>query len=203
MLDALGKAPAIDSLESRPLSHRLTALAAVAAVVALQGCATTPPPPPPGEDLNLGMAKSCEFTPVTLALGGSGSSTITMSNDGWCAVRVTEPDGQPFALGLMSQRPEHGRVLIERIGGQTRLEYTPNPGYAGADRFTAALRPRETGVQDSRLQVAINVSRGAGVAPAAETTAPAATSSTSRSSTSSSSSTTTHRTRSPARRSTP
>ena len=179
------------------MSHRLTALAAVAAAIALQGCATTPPPPPPGEDLNLGIAKSCEFTPVQLALGGTGNSTVTMSNDGWCAVRVTEPDGQPFALGLMPQRPEHGRVLIQRIGGQTRLEYTPNPGYVGADRFTAALRPRETGAQDSRLTVAINVSRGASVAPAAETPAPAATTSTSRSTT------TTRTTRTPARRTTP
>ncbi len=173
------------------MSHRLTALAAVAAAIALQGCANTPPAPPAGEDLNLGIARSCEFTPVKLALGGTASSAITMSNDGWCAVRVDEPDGQPFQLGLMLDRPQHGRVLIQRIGGQTRLEYTPNPGFNGSDRFTAALRPREASTQDSRLQVAVNV--GGGAAPAAQTPAPATTARTPATTT----------TRTPARRTTP
>ena len=157
------------------MSHRLPAVAAAAAVLVLQGCATPPPPPPPpGEDLNAGIARTCSFTPVTPVLGGSASSTITMTNDGWCAVRVRQADGSPFQLGLMKVRPEHGRVLIEKLGGETRLEYTADPAWTGTDRFTAVVRPTQGA--DATLQVAVNVGMGEGVAPPApEPTRPATT----------------------------
>jgi len=145
------------------LSYRLPAAAAAAAVLVLQGCATAPTPPQPTEDLNVGIAKTCSFTPVTPALGGEASSTITMTNDGWCAVRVKQSDGTPFQLGLLKVRPEHGRVLIQKLGGETRLEYTADPAWTGTDRFTAAVRP--TSGADAALQVAVNVSMGEGVAP--------------------------------------
>jgi hypothetical protein len=152
------------------LSYRL--LAAAAAAIALQGCASKPPPVvAPSEDLNIGIAKSCTFTPVQAGPGGGASSSITMTNDGWCAVRLTEADGQPYALGFIRQRPEHGTILIQKLGGQTRLEYTANPGYVGADAFTAALRPRSGGA-DTTVQVTVTVNRGEGmpvVAPAPET----------------------------------
>ncbi|GAC1340755.1 MAG: hypothetical protein NVSMB18_11460 [Acetobacteraceae bacterium] len=145
------------------MSYRL--IAAAVAAIALQGCATKAPvAPAPTEDVNLGISKTCSFTPVEAAPGGSASSTIAMTNDGWCAVRLTERDGQPFQLGLLRQRPEHGHVLIQKMGGQTRLEYTANPGYAGADRFSAALRSRDATAPDTMMQVAVNVSMGEGTA---------------------------------------
>src|SRR4051812_50076513 len=88
------------------------------------------------------MSRNCAFSPVQPIPGGAVNATIEMSNDGWCAVRVKEADGQPFLLGLVRQRPERGTMLVQKLGGETRLEYTPSPGFAGSDRFTAALRPR-------------------------------------------------------------
>ena len=152
------------------MSYRLIAVAAAA--IALQGCASKAPPPSAAtEDLNVGIAKSCTFSPVQPAPGTTVNATITMSNDGWCAVRVTERDGQPFQLGLVHDRPEHGTMLIQKLGGQTRLEYTPNAGFTGTDAFTALLRPRAGG-PDATVQVAVTVSRGEGAA-AAPTPAPA------------------------------
>ncbi len=159
------------------MTYRFAAFAAAAAVLTLQGCATPPAPVVQGEDLNFGIAKTCSFTPVQLTPGGTASSTVTMSNDGWCAVRVKEPDGQPYQLGLLRARPEHGRILIQKLGGETRLEYTADPGWVGTDRYTAELRPREGNIQDSTIQIVVEVSRGEGVAPppAAEPEKPATT----------------------------
>jgi hypothetical protein len=163
------------------LSYRL--IAAAAAVLALQGCASKPPPPPaPTEDFNVGIAKTCTFTPVQPAAGSNVSSSITMTNDGWCAVRTTEADRQPFLLGLVGVRPTHGTMLIQKLGGETRLEYTPNPGYTGTDSFTASLRPKAGGA-DAAVQVAVTVTQGAGApvaAPAAQESKPATSSSTRR-----------------------
>ena len=147
------------------MSYRLPAVAAATAVLVLQGCATAPQPQVAGEDLNVGIARTCSFTPATPVLGGSASSTITMTNDGWCAVRVRQADGSPFQLGLLTTRPEHGRVLIQKLGGETRLEYTADPAWTGTDHFAAEVRPTQGA--DARLQVAVDVSMGEGVRPEA------------------------------------
>ncbi len=159
------------------MSYRLIAIAAAA--IALQGCAAKGPSATTAsaESLNEGIAKSCTASPVDFAAGTTATATIAMTNDGWCAVRTVERDGQPFQLGLVRQRPEHGRVLIEKAGGQTRIEYTADGRYTGADRFSVALRSRTAGAADSVLQVAVTVSMGEGMlAPApAPRAAPATT----------------------------
>ena len=146
------------------MSYRL--IAAAAALVALAGCASRPPPPPPAEDFNVGIAKTCTATPITTTPGGTASATVTMTNDGWCAVRAVEADKQPFLLGLVRQRPDHGVLLVRKLGGETRLEYNPHPGYTGADAFSVALRSKDPAAADSLVQVAVTVSQGAGVAAA-------------------------------------
>lgn len=128
---------------------------AFAAVLALGACAAKPPAPP-AVDLNVGISKTCEASNVDLA-SGTATATIRMSGDGWCAMRAAEADGQPFLLGLVRARPEHGRVLIHKVGNQTRAEYTPNPGYAGTDAFTVDLRSRTANAPDAKVQVAVTV----------------------------------------------
>jgi len=136
-------------------------IAIVASVAALQGCANqSSAPQVAGEDLNIGLAKTCTPSKVDVSASTSASGTIAMTNDGWCAIRVVEKDGQPFLLGLVRSRPEHGRVLIQKLGGETRLEYTANPRYVGEDRFTVALRSKTQGAPDTMVQVAVNVSMG-------------------------------------------
>ena len=142
-------------------------IAITAAALALQGCAAQLTPAQlAAEDYNEGIAKTCNASAADLSNAAAGTATIAMTNDGWCGVRVTEKDGQPFQLGLVKTRPEHGRVLIQRAGNQTRVEYTADNRYVGTDRFTVALRSRAGNAPDSMLQVAVTVAMGESTAPA-------------------------------------
>ncbi len=144
------------------MSYRLFAAAAVA-VLALQGC-TKPTPQPTVEidALSEGMAKTCTFTPVQPKPGATVDSTITMTNDGWCAFRASVKSGQAYELGLVKQRPVHGELLIRKWNGETRVEYTPAASYVGPDQFSAALRSAD-GTPDAVVKVAVTVTRGEGV----------------------------------------
>jgi hypothetical protein len=162
------------------LNKHLIAIAVTA--VAVTGCAAPQvQAPSPTEDLNVGIAKTCTPTAVDLSAANTTSASITMTNDGWCALHVKQKDGQPYLLGLVKSNPTHGRILIQKIGGETRIEYTADDRYVGADKFTVALRPTAVNVPDATIQVAVNVSMGEGqalveppkAAPAARTTPPA------------------------------
>ncbi len=157
------------------MSLRLFAVAAVA-VIALQGCAKTPQSAAVAVDeLNDGIAKTCTFTPVQPMPGQTVQSTITMSNDGWCAFRASESSKQAYVLGLVKQRPQHGDMLVRKWNGESRAEYTANPSFTGTDRFTVAFRPAAGG-PDATVQVAVTVTRGEGVpavaTPVADEAAP-------------------------------
>ncbi len=158
------------------MNKHIIAIAATA--VTLSGCAAPPAPAPVAtEDLNVGIAKTCTPTPVDLSTA-SAAATITMTNDGWCALHTKQKDGQPFLLGLVKTNPAHGRILIQKIGGETRIEYTANERYVGTDKFVVALRPTAANVPDTTIQVAVDVSMGEGqaiVAPPAPAAAPRAT----------------------------
>ena len=148
---------------------RIKLIATLAAAVALSGCATKPAPTVQAVDLqNEGIAKTC--TPSIVDLATPAPATITMTNDGWCGVFATEKDGQAFKLGLLPIRSAHGRVFIQKVNDRTRIEYTPEAGYVGADTFTVALVSRTAGTPDTRLRVDVAVAPGdrlAGITPAA------------------------------------
>ncbi len=140
---------------------------AITAVLALAGCAAqTPAPQAAGEDINLGIAKTCTATPIDLTTNATANASITMTNDGWCAVHTKDKNGQPFQLGLVRARPQFGRVLIQKIGGETRIEYTPENRHVGADRFTVALRSSVPNAPDAMVQITVEASMGEGMAPA-------------------------------------
>ncbi len=148
------------------MSPRLIAVVS-AAVLVLQGCSKMPVlQTVNADDLTDGVAKSCSFTPVQPSSTSTVDATITMTNDGWCAYRAREVEGKPFLLGLVTQRPQHGELLIRKWAGETRVEYNPNPGFVGTDKFAVTLRPQTAGVPDSKVQLVANVSRGTGVAAA-------------------------------------
>jgi hypothetical protein len=162
------------------LNKHLTAIA-VAAMV-LQGCAKSGPPPQAMEDFNIGIAKSCTATPIDLSAGAAAAATITQTNDGWCAVRTKEKDGKPYKYGLLKVRPAHGYVVIQQMGGETRLEYSAMTRYVGPDAFTVALVSRDPKTPDAAVTVTVNTTMGenmapppaAAPAPAAKTSKPAA-----------------------------
>lgn len=140
-------------------------IAIAVTAVAVTGCAATQvQAPSPKEDLNVGIAKTCTPTSVDLSAANATSATITMTNDGWCALRLKQKDGQPYLLGLVKSNPTHGRILIQKIGGETRIEYTADDRYVGTDKFTVALRPTAVNMTDATIQVAVNVSMGEGQA---------------------------------------
>lgn len=141
------------------MKKHLIAIAITA--VAVAGCATPQSQAPSAtEDLNVGIGKTCTPTPVDFSAGAATTATITMTNDGWCALHTKQTDGKPFLLGLVKTNPVHGRILIQKIGGETRIEYTANDRYVGADKFSVALRPTTPNTPDATIQVAVNVSMG-------------------------------------------
>ena len=140
---------------------QLKLLAPLAAALALSACANTKPPVLAAEDpRNDGIATTCTPTNPDMKTPGPYTGTITMANDGWCGVFAVERDGKPFSLGLVRNRPEHGRVFIQKVANATRVEYTPNAGYVGSDAFTVALRSNSSGVEDTPLQVSVTVTPG-------------------------------------------
>jgi len=168
-----------------PLHTKL--IATLAAAVALSGCATKPAPSEEAADpQNEGIARTC--TPSKVDPAAATPATITMTNDGWCGVFVADKSradkdgadksgadkgGQPFSLGLVKARPAHGRVYIQPVNQKTRIEYTANTGYVGADKFTVALRSRTAGVPDATLRVDVTVTPGEGQPSAAPAASPA------------------------------
>lgn len=150
-------------------------IATLAAVIALSGCAAKAPPAAQAVDLqNEGIAKTCTSSAVDLA--AAAPATIAMTNDGWCSVVTAEKDRQPFKFGLVKSRPAHGRVYIQPVNGQTRVEYTANAGFVGSDSFTVALVSHVTSTPDTPLRVDVAVTPGEGQAvapPPAPTKKPA------------------------------
>lgn len=66
---------------------------------------------------------------------------MQVGNDGgWCAIHVQQ-DGKPYKAGLLTQTAEHGTVFIHPVGDDTRIDYTPAPGYVGRDNFVVQLIP--------------------------------------------------------------
>ncbi len=151
-------------------------IAIAVATVVLQGCAKPPQQQQALEDFNVGIAKACKASPIDLSASTTASATIEMTNDGWCAVRTTEKDGKPYKYGLLKVRPAHGYVVIQQMGGETRLEYTPTARYTGADKFTVALVSKTPSVPDATVNVTVNATMGEGMAlpppPPAPTPAP-------------------------------
>ena len=93
-----------------------------------------------------GAAKSCDSPKATTTPGRITESTMKVGSDGgWCGLS-TSNGGRPFDTERLTARPEHGKVYVHRVGNDTRMDYTPDAGYAGADSFTVQLLPGEASV---------------------------------------------------------
>lgn len=122
----------------------------------LEACAR--PPAKPGlpvysVDLQ-GGASQCSASHPDLQPGKETSATMRVGNDGgWCGISVTRND-RPYGAGLLITRAQHGTVFIHPVGDNTRIDYTPEHGYAGPDSFVVQLVPG-----DAKLRVAVTVTR--------------------------------------------
>jgi len=124
---------------------RASAGLVLTATALLAGCAKPPPPAPTARlyaiDL-AGAARRCTVGPLTPVAGKEVAARMTVGNDGgWCAFAVAQPGPQPYAAGLLTEQPAHGRVYIHPVGDNTRIDYTPDGGYVGPDAFIVTLLP--------------------------------------------------------------
>lgn len=135
--------------------YRATGAAIVSLAVTgvLSGC--TPQPPPAGGSVRpvyaidlQGAAKQCTVNAVTPVAGKVVTATMAVGNNGgWCAIAVHQPGPEPFAAGLLTRPASRGKVYIHAVGNDTRIDYTPDPGYVGADSFLVTLLPDRSEVQ--------------------------------------------------------
>ena len=130
-------------------------LAIAAATLLLQSCAERPSGPAArlfAADL-AGGAKACVVPSVSATAGQETQVAVKVGNDGgWCGITVSN-GGKPFAAGLLATAPTHGKVLIHTVGHDTRIDYTPDRGYVGADAFSVKLIPG-----DGLIRASVSVS---------------------------------------------
>jgi hypothetical protein len=95
-----------------------------------------------------GAAKVCDVPKVNIVAGGGSAAPMKVANDGgWCAISMHQDGPKPFEAGLLTTRPNHGDVLIHGVGDDTRIDYTPDRGFAGDDAFAVKLIPGNAIIQ--------------------------------------------------------
>jgi hypothetical protein len=101
-----------------------------------------------------GGAKACT-APVAFPQDGQGvAEQVQVVNDGgWCGINASR-GGLPFDSYLLIARPSHGNVFAHRVGANTRIDYTPDKGFAGTDSFAVRLLPG-----GATIQAAVTVTR--------------------------------------------
>jgi hypothetical protein len=127
---------------------------AAATAMLLQACQQ----PPPASTTRVyaadmaGAAKTCVVPKAAPAAGQETPVQIKLGNDGgWCGITVRD-GSRPYSAGLLTSPPAHGKVLIHTVGDDTRIDYTPDRGFAGPDAFSVKLIPG-----DATLRVSASV----------------------------------------------
>ncbi|HET6308421.1 MAG TPA: Ig-like domain-containing protein [Rhodopila sp.] len=89
-----------------------------------------------------GAAKACEVPAISPKANAASAVAIKLVNDGgWCGIPVHQDGPKPYDAGLLTTRPAHGDVTIHEVGDNTRIDYTPDHGFAGNDSFAVKLLP--------------------------------------------------------------
>ena len=100
-----------------------------------------------------GGAKTCDTPNVIIVAKATAEATMKVVNDGgWCGLPVHQDGPKPFDAGLLAARPAHGDVTIHEVGDNTRIDYTPDRGFAGTDSFSVKLIP-----SDAIIHVSVTV----------------------------------------------
>ncbi len=132
------------------LRHTTLFLALATTGALLQGCGPAKPGAPAPRLFEADMkggAKTCETAKPAPVGGKTIEASMKVGSDGgWCGLPVRDGD-KPFDAGLLIVRPGHGKILVHRVGNDTRIDYTPEFGFTGADTFTVQLLPGGTEVR--------------------------------------------------------
>ena len=83
----------------------------------------------------------CTVSPVASGPAGRSVTMAVRSDDGLCAVALSQPDGTAYASFLLQELPEHGKAFIHNYNNQTLIDYTATTAYAGPDGFSVSLVP--------------------------------------------------------------
>jgi hypothetical protein len=125
----------------------------------LQACGHNAATGPAGSTLRVyaadltGGAKTCTVPKIVPVNDKTTEAPMKLANDGgWCGLPVHQDGPKPFASGLLTARPAHGNVLVHEVGDDTRIDYTPDHGFTGADSFSVKLIPG-----DATIHVAVTV----------------------------------------------
>ena len=73
---------------------------------------------------------------------------------------------QPYTSALLTARPTHGTVYIHPVGDDTRIDYTPDRGFAGSDSFVVRLIPGDPSLRVAVTVTGQGITRAAAPAPA-------------------------------------
>jgi hypothetical protein len=96
-----------------------------------------------------GAAKTCVAPTVSPPDGLGVKVQVRMTNDGgWCAVTANR-NGTAFDSYLLVTRPTHGAVYAHHVGSYTRIDYEPDPGFAGTDSFAVHMIPGDATVEET------------------------------------------------------
>lgn len=129
-----------------------TWLTMATATALLQGCAAPPPSAPATRIFAAdvaGGAKTCVVPKISPVAGQEGQVAVRVGNDGgWCGITISN-GGKPYAAGLLTANPAHGKVFIHTVGDDTRIDYTPDHGFTGSDAFAVKLIPGEAAIKAS------------------------------------------------------
>lgn len=89
-----------------------------------------------------GKARTCTVPDVKAEPGKPADATMSMSGEGgWCGIPMRQANGRHYGAGLVQARPQHGAVHVHIVGDDTRVDYTPDTGFTGADKFSVRLIP--------------------------------------------------------------
>lgn len=131
-------------MESRFITKAAQLAAFGLAASALQACAPQAPAHQPTRQYYVdqgGVAPTCNASKVELRDGQETAGEMTVGGGpGRCSFTVSR-DGNPFGAGLLTLRPEHGKVYVHTVGDDTRVDYTPAPAFGGPDRFAVKFVP--------------------------------------------------------------
>ncbi len=87
----------------------------------------------------------CHVKTFFIVALNTSTTEMTVDNTGQaCVVTMFNPDLQVVQDGaLITERPAHGQVWTELLGGDRVVDvtYRPLPGYAGPDRFNITFEP--------------------------------------------------------------
>jgi len=101
-----------------------------------------------------GGAKTCVAPAAAPADNQAVLVQMQVSNEGgWCGISANH-GGAAFDSYLLVARPAHGTVYAHHVGANTRIDYTPDPGFAGADKFAVRLIPG-----NAEIQAAVTVTK--------------------------------------------